>query len=204
MSDKVIVLFIEGDTEEEFYKRLLFILRNKFGGQFSCNVIIKNIKGIDNYKSKVLRIFEKKIKVDYPDSYFIVLLCYDSDTFELAQKPHINWDDVIRDLNQRGADEVHRIIAKKSIEDWFLYDIHGILKFLRLPRDTKIPDGTGAKRLQLIFRKGNKAYIKGKRSNGFIECLNMERILSCICKDIKNLCTALGINCKKEKKCKNK
>jgi len=162
MADKVVVIFVEGDTEEEFYSNMLSILRNKLEGQFSCNVIIKNVKGVANYKNKVGRIFEKKIKVDYPVGHYIVLLCYDSDVFDLAQKPHINWDDVIKDLKRRGANEVYKVLANKSIEDWFLYDIHGILKYLRLPKDTKIPNGNGVKRLQLIFRKGNKTYIKGQ------------------------------------------
>jgi hypothetical protein len=204
MAEKVVVIFVEGDTEEKFYKNMLSILRNKSGGRFPCNVVPKNVKGVGNYKNKVGRIFEKKIKVDYPDSYYSVLLCYDSDVFELAQKPHIDWDDVIKDLKSKGANEVHKVLAKKSIEDWFLYDIQGILKYLGLSKDTKIPNGTGVKRLQLIFRKGSKTYIKGQRNDKFIECLDIEKILYYICNDIKNICMALGIDCKKEKKCLNK
>ena len=47
---KVIVLFMEGDTEIEFYKALISHLRKKNESPFICNFEYKNIRGIGNYK----------------------------------------------------------------------------------------------------------------------------------------------------------
>lgn len=197
--NKVVVIFIEGDTEEEFYKELLKVLRMKAGGKFDCNVVVKNVKGVGNYKSKVGRIFEKKIKPDYPDSTFDIFLCYDTDVFELAKKPPIHWPDVIADLKRKGADNVKQVLAKRSIEDWFLYDFEAILVFLRLPKTTKISGSNGVSKLQNLFSRANKAYIKGQKCNGFIDSLNVEKILCDVCADINYICKALGVKCEKHK-----
>ena len=85
MADKVVVIFVEGDTEEEFYKVLLASLRKKCGGRFLFNIVLNNVKGVGNYKSKVSRIFEKRIKKDYPGYQYDVILCYDTDVLNLQR-----------------------------------------------------------------------------------------------------------------------
>ena len=60
--EKVVVIFIEGETEIEFYKRLVSIMRTHCGGRLMCSVEIINASGIGQYKDKLLRIFEKRIK----------------------------------------------------------------------------------------------------------------------------------------------
>ena len=36
--EKVVVIFIEGETEIEFYKRLVDVMRTHCGGQLTCSV----------------------------------------------------------------------------------------------------------------------------------------------------------------------
>lgn len=44
----------------------------------------------------------------------------------MEKKPPVNWSKVIDMLKKLGAEEVFRVEAKSSIEDWFLYDIEGV------------------------------------------------------------------------------
>ncbi len=83
----VVVVFVEGDTEVDFYKKLINHLRSLCGGRLSCEVKIHNLKGVGNYQSTAKRIFEKKIKQDYPaNTYeYKVFLSYDTDVFEVIE-----------------------------------------------------------------------------------------------------------------------
>ncbi len=84
--DKLVVIFIEGDTEVDFYKKLVSYFREKRGGRLNCCIEVKNVKGVGNYQSKVCRIFEKMILPQYPGFEYHVFLCYDTDAFEFSRK----------------------------------------------------------------------------------------------------------------------
>lgn len=202
MTDKIIVIFVEGDTEEEFYKKMMSSLRQKCGGRFPCNIVVKNVKGVGNYKVKVSRIFEKGIKKKYPNYLYDVILCYDTDVFEFAKKPPIKWGEVIKDLKNKGADRIFRVLAHKSIEDWFFYDPEGLIKYLNLPKTTKMTKYNGVKGLEKLFTKANKAYVKGNRCGGLVNALDIEKILPNICDEIHVICDAIGLDCNNDKSCK--
>ena len=72
--NKVIIIFVEGDTDEEFYKRLISIIKSKCNNDFKqfniSKVHIINLEGIGNAQAKAIRLFERlkrnsKIKADY-------------------------------------------------------------------------------------------------------------------------------------------
>lgn len=201
--EKVVVIFIEGETEVEFYKSLISIVRTHCGGRLSCSVETIDASGIGQYKDKVLRIFEKRIKRDYPRGEFYVALCYDQDVFEMGRNPPVNWQQVKRAFLESGAKEVCLIKAIHSIEDWFFCDTQGILRYLRLPTDTKLPGGSGYERLKALFKKGKKIYIKGKTSGKFVQALNVEKILFDNCCGISSLCKLLGADCNQQKQCQS-
>lgn len=199
--EKVVVIFIEGDTEVEFYKELVRIMREHCGGKLSCSVETINAAGIGQYKRKVLGIFEKQIKPKYADADFYIALCYDQDVFELGKNPPVNWSVVKKEFLRSGAKEVCQIKAVRSIEDWFLCDPAGVLRYLKLPADTKLPGGSGFSRLKALFKRGKRVYIKGARTVGFVQALDVEKILSNICPSIAPLCRLLGVKCGNQKKC---
>lgn len=66
----LVIIFIEGYTEVDFYKKLIKIIREKHGGVLSCSVEINNLKGVGNYQDKAKRKFTRKIKVDYPEDQY--------------------------------------------------------------------------------------------------------------------------------------
>lgn len=198
MSTRGILFFVEGDTEIEFIKALVQCLQQQ-NPQFarSQRVIYRNAKGIRNFQNKVFRIFKNQILRDNPGIIFDVVLCYDTDAFEYARKPPVDWKLVEADLKRAGAHQVIHIKAKHSIEDWFLKDYSGILRFLRLSQDTPLPEGTGIQKLKSLFKRANNVYVKGSNLKGFIQQLDMNGIINEITRELKPLIQALEITPKK-------
>ena len=184
MSDTVVTIFVEGDTEVDFYKKMIQYFREKNGGQLTCRVEVINIKGVGNYQNKTCRIFEKSIKVKNPGCIYKVFLCYDSDAFEFSRKPPVDWPVVVENLKSLGAYEVNLIKAVTSIEDWFLYDQDGLRRYLKLPKRFKIAEYKGQKGLEQLFLKAKRTYIKGVKCVGLIDALDLDAILPRIEKEI--------------------
>ena len=190
----ILTIFVEGDTEVDFYKKLIASIRQKVE-KGRCNIEIKNVKGVGNYQSKVCRIFENSVKKKYPDYNYVVVLCYDTDVFQYSRKPPVDWNTVTKALSDRGADKVEQIRVEKSIEDWFLLDSAGLKRFLKLPAKMGVSAYKGQKGLVHLFQKANKSYIKGVRCKGLVDALDMEKIFPHICREIHILCDTMGMNC---------
>lgn len=187
------VLFIEGYTEIEFYKRLVAVIReNHPEGRLNTRIIYRNVKGIGGYKKEVTRIFKREILVKNKDCTFTVALCRDTDVFEFAQKPKIKWNEVEKQLKEEGAKKVIHVQAVKAIEDWFLYDLEGVCKYLKIPM-TQPTGNNGYEKLGSLFKKANKTYIKGRMTKGFVESLDIEKIVDCIWDELSPICKVLGV-----------
>lgn len=193
---KCLVLFVEGDTEVEFYRQVVANARKLHpSGRFDTSIEYRNVGGVGGFKNIALRKFVKEIKPKYEDSCeFTVVLCSDTDVFDFAPKPPIRWDEVERELAGSGASKVIHVQAKRSIEDWFLYDIEGILGFLRLSRNTKVSGKNGYDKLQHLYKQANKVYYKGIQSNGMIGRLDIEKIANAVKDQLNPLYKALGVD----------
>ena len=79
--DKCLVLFVEGDTEVEFYKHVIANARQKRESRkFDINIECKNVKGVGGFKSIALRKFVKEIRPRYGGKCeFSIALCRDTD-----------------------------------------------------------------------------------------------------------------------------
>lgn len=192
---KCLVFFVEGDTEIEFYKRVVANARSRHtAGRFDTSIEYKNVGGVGGFKSIALRKFVKEIKPKYKaDCVFTIVLCNDTDVFEFASRPPVKWDEVKSELIDNGASSIIHVEAKKSIEDWFLYDREGILKFLKLSQTTKATGKSGYDKLQHLYKQANKVYYKGRKSNGMIERLDVEKITYAVRDQLSPLYEALGI-----------
>ena len=189
---KCLILFVEGDTEVEFYKKLIANERNKTkNNRFNISIECKNVKGIGNFKNNVIRKFEKEIKPKYNKYEFTIVLCSDTDVFELESKPPVNWNEVISKLRELGAQNIIIIKAEKCIEDWFLYDSKSILSFLKLNKSTKVKGKNGYDKLKNLFKKANKMYFKGMNCKDLIDVLDIEKISSKVYNQLKPLLEAL-------------
>jgi len=200
-----VVVFVEGDMDREFYQKLLNNIRSLCNNKrfHVSKVEVKNVKGVGNYKKNVRRIFENQILNDYKGYNFTLFLCHDTDVDD-SPKPPIEWGKVKESLLCCGAKRVVEIKAKKSIEDWFLYDKEGVCSYLKLPSNIKISGKNSIQKMQKLFIKANRVYIKGSKCNDLINALDIKKIMRQICKEIRPLCNILGVKCKGDKCDSNK
>lgn len=192
MSSRGILIYVEGDTEVAFYKAVVQALKS--GDTTSVmyqKIIFRNARGIGNFQNKAARVFRNQVLINHPGIIFDVALCYDTDVFQYSRKPPINWRLVEIDLISAGANHVYHIKAKKTIEDWFLLDYPGVLKYLKLSLDTRSPSGDGIHIIQSLFKKANKLYVKGANLDGFIDQLDIVKIINGINKELKPLIRGL-------------
>lgn len=198
---KCLVLFVEGDTEVEFYKQVIENAKSlRPDGRFDTRIEYRNVKGVGGFKKDALRKFEKEIKPKYEnDCEFTIVVCSDTDVFDCAPKPPIKWDEVKKEFLKNGAAKYIHIQAKRSIEDWFLHDLEGILGFLRLNKNAKPSGRNGFEKLQYLYKKANKVYFKGIKCNGMIGRLNIEKITHSVRKELGPLYKALGVEIYKNK-----
>ena len=193
---KCLVLFVEGDTEVEFYKQVIANARKLHpAGKFDTYIEYRSVGGVGGFKNIALRKFIKQVKTKYDnDCEFTVVLCSDTDVFEFASKPPIKWNEVKKELEANGAKKVIHVQAKRSIEDWFLHDLEGILKFLRLAKNTKVSGKNGYDKLQRLYKQANKIYIKGNKSNGMIAHLDIDKIADDVKDQLNPLYKVLGVD----------
>lgn len=105
---KCLLLFVEGDTEVEFYKQVVANARKLHPvGRFDTNIEYRNVRGVGGFKNIALRKFIKEIKPKYGDNCeYTVVLCSDTDVFDFAPKPPIRWNEIKKELDAatyRGA-----------------------------------------------------------------------------------------------------
>lgn len=193
---KCLVLFVEGDTKVEFYKQVIANARKLHpAGKFDTYIEYRSVGGVGGFKNIALRKFIKQVKTKYDnDCEFTVVLCSDTDVFEFASKPPIKWNEVKKELEANGAKKVIHVQAKRSIEDWFLHDLEGILKFLRLAKNTKVSGKNGYDKLQRLYKQANKIYIKGNKSNGMIAHLDIDKIADEVKDQLNPLYKVLGVD----------
>lgn len=61
---KCLVLFVEGDTEVEFYKQVIANARKLHPtGRFDTNIEYRNVKGVGGFKSIALRKLRKNLRL---------------------------------------------------------------------------------------------------------------------------------------------
>lgn len=196
MNKKHICLFVEGDTEIVFYKELVKYIHMKTENKFNFSIDFYNIKGIGNFKVRACRKMRNIIntsKKNKEDHY--VILCVDNDVFEFSEYPPVNLEETLVGIKNAGAVDTTKVVAEQSIEDWFMYDKEGILNYLGLQINIKNKYNVGIKNIEYFFKLKNKVYIKGKKAEGFIEALDMKKILSNICNQIKPLCKFMELDC---------
>ena len=179
MNPSHVLIFVEGDTDEVFFKALInyyvSVSSNKLLPYEVCN-----LKGVTRYSSKLLA----KLKNEYLPtaklgSYKIKTVCcsYDTDVFEVKQPQIVKWDDIGKSVKRMGIDEFIRVGVKSSIEDWILNDIHGICNFLRLKQVPSSLKGiNGYQKLLDLNNKARKTYKKGYETKELINALDMSAI----------------------------
>ena len=187
MVKTVVVIFVEGETDKEFYQKLVKYIRDKRGGRLHCKVKYKNLKGVGNYKKNIANYLDQEVRANYPKATINAALCYDTDVFQTGKKPRVDWKAVNRALWIIGIKKIIHVKAVKSIEDWFLYDLDGLRARLKLSETVKIKQHGGLKEIQRLFRRAGETYIKGEKCKNLIKKLNFDVILPKIAREINGL-----------------
>ncbi len=175
------ILFLyEGETELEFYRKIfdLYIPKRKI------QIRSKNLEGIRKINKKV-----KNAIFSYLDNYsernkIHVLIAHDRegtrDTPSCFNARLLHQE--LKNKNIKRIVCIKEIIATQDIESWFFNDIIGIYKFLKVPRSQRNlksysnTESTNNRTLARLFYRYNKYYYKGKRVEGFINNLDIEKI----------------------------
>lgn len=175
--NKGCLLFVEGDTEKVFYELLIEeLMKKNLIVAIKTPFIIKNLKGIGGFKRIATRYYQNEVLPKYRNTQFSIGLAYDTDVFEYDRQPIIDWQKVDANFKKNGAIEIVHVRQKSMIEDVFLEDYQGVLKFLNLPKNSKIPKGNGYEKLQLLFNRANKIYYKGYLCKKLLKNLDLIRI----------------------------
>ena len=152
MNPSHVLIFVEGDTDEVFFKALV-----DYYASVSSNKLLPydvcNLKGVTRYSSKLLA------------------------KFEVKQPQIVKWDAIGKSVKRMGIDEFIRVSVKSSIEDWILDDVHGICNFLRLKQvPSSLKGMNGYQKLQDLYNKARKTYKKGYETKELINVLDMSTI----------------------------
>lgn len=204
---RILVIITEGETDEEFYKKIIDEIKKVNDNKiFNFSEIKHNCsRSITKMHKKMLGKFKKEVCCPKYDDYEkVVCFCYDNDVFEFNQNPPINRSKMKNEFIKAGADKIIEIVAKSTIEDFFLYDIEGVKKYLKLSKTYKVTKRkNGLETLKEMFKDANRVYFKGEKVEGLVKALNKKLILSKICPQIHILCKEFGYKCNRDK-CKVK
>ena len=177
-SKLVSLLVLEGDTEQIFYS----IIRDTF--LKGVRIELRSIKGQGNVNKDVL---SEIYKYTYNNPHDLVraYCCVDTERQTCTATP-FDLELIHEKAKERKMKQVlsiDAILAGPNIESWFFYDIEGIYKFLRAPRNQRNarrynnPQNCGKRQLQELFHRFGKVYLPGKRSRNFVNNLNIAKIV---------------------------
>ena len=175
-----VVVFVEGDTDEVFFNRLMSYYR-----QASTTPIhsyeIQNLKGVSRYaSSKIMGKLDAEViprNVRKGKKVYGVCCSYDTDVFENEETPIVDWKKLRKSILRLGIEEFCTVEVKSAIEDWLLDDLEGLCAFLKLKETPRsIKGASGYSKLSYLFKRCGKIYAKGVSVEDFIDILSMEVI----------------------------
>lgn len=171
-----VVLFVEGETDEVFFKALIDYYKTVSTTELHPWRIC-NLRGVTRYSSKLLAKLRNEFLPDAKNkAYKIQTVCcsYDTDVFEVRNPLMVDWNALKKAVKRLGVDELIQLGIKSSIEDWLLCDQEGICRFLKLKDFPKSLNGnSGNEKLNDLFGRAKKVYQKGYQTKGLVAALNM-------------------------------
>lgn len=187
---KCIVIFVEGATDKEFFNKLLQFYRDESSTDLN-QATVCNMEGFGRFQSKAVPKLKNYYKPNIEktgDILFAVCCCYDTDVFEFAENPPINWSQIKLGVKDLGIKHFVEVKAQKMIEDWFLKDIDGLCSFLKISKPlSEIKGKDGNEKMKKLFKLGKKVYLKGSYCHKFMDELDMSKIRKEIIPELKEL-----------------
>ena len=171
-----VVLFVEGETDEVFFKALIDYYRTVSTTELHpCRIY--NLRGVTRYSSKLLAKLKNEFLPEAKNKgYRIQTVCcsYDTDVFEVRNPLMVDWNALKKAVKRMGIEELIQLGIKSSIEDWLLCDLESICRFLKLKDlPNSLKGNNGNEKLNDLFGKAKKVYQKGYQTKDFVIALNM-------------------------------
>ena len=191
-----IVIFVEGDTDEVFFKEMLEYYKQVSKMELTpCEIC--NLNGVTRYTSKLLAKLKNDILPEAKSkniSIQTVCCSYDTDVFEVHNPLMVNWDSIRKSIKRMGVEHFIQIGVRSAIEDWILDDIEGICRYLKLKQIPKSLKGeNGNAKLCALYSKARRTYSKGYATREMIKALNFDRIIAKRMAVLKELEEVLGV-----------
>ena len=171
-----VVLFVEGETDEVFFKALMDYYRTVSTTELHpCRIY--NLRGVTRYSSKLLAALRNEFLPEAKKKgQRIQTVCcsYDTDVFETGNPQIVDWSILRKAVKRLGIEEFIQLGIKSSIEDWLLCDQEGICRFLKLKEIPKTLKGnSGNEKLNDLFVRAKKIYQKGRQTQNLMAALDM-------------------------------
>lgn len=195
--DKQVIIFVEGDTDEVFFKQLLqYYSEESTTPLLPCKIC--NLRGVTRYSTKL----QAKLKNDFVPtarqknvSIEAVCCSYDTDVFDVCNPMIVNWSSLRQSVLKMGVKVFLQLGIRSSIEDWILCDLSGVCAFLKLKDIPKSLKGdNGNEKLTYLYSRVNKVYQKGYQTKALISGLDMSVIREENKAVLKNLEIILGVS----------
>lgn len=178
--EKKIYIFVEGETELYFYKRIFDIYLQ------GVPKTIKNLKsgsGINIRIVKELATLLKDSRNHDVDLYIYVFLDREGPR---SKQPEFNQKAVIAKLETQFSVKNIKVLdtieAICMIESWFFHDLETLLNHIGLKHSPSIiqkynnPETLGHRDLETLFKKGRKNTHYQKGDRGFLDKLDIQKI----------------------------
>lgn len=177
------ILFIyEGETEGEFYSKIF----EDHLPQRTIQIHKGNLKGVFSLDNKV----RNKIQTYLLSDKFVkcksihVFVAYDREG-DINTEPILDIEKLKREfiVDKSRVKSINQVIATQDLESWFYHDMPGIYKYLRVPKTERKLDvhpnvnATHNRMLSQFFHRYKKHYQKGRRAEGFIDDLDLKKII---------------------------
>lgn len=186
---KLLYIFLEGNTEDVFYKKIA----DKYLKSISKKY--KNLKTGTNINAQIVKYLYHFIKDNSNSKYDLYVYAFIDKEGARSDVSEFNASAIVKELKKEkvkitNIKEIDAIEAIFMIESWFFHDLEGICKYINLDcTETLKKNYSNAEKfkdsdLAALFRKGKskKLYKKGEES--FLNSLDIERIYNS-CSDLR-------------------
>lgn len=182
-----VVMVYEGATESVFYPLVIQEIKKQMHFErLPFQLFHVNVEGIGNFKTKLLAKLKNEV-IPKCQRKIVVVLCYDTDVFEFNPHPPANWKKLEENILSLGVMKVVHISAKHSIEDFFLKDLDGLCSYLNIKVPRSLSGEKGLDKIENLFKKGNRLYMKGHEVKDFIQYLDISKIVEFNHEELKGL-----------------
>ena len=170
------MIFVEGDTDKLFFDRLVQYYRQTSSVPIaSCEV--RNMHGVSRYSSKLAGKLKGQIipsAVRKGMEVQAVCCSYDTDVFEYAERPVVDWSRVAAEVGRLGIREFCEVKVEQMMEDWLLDDLKGVCGYLKLKKmPASVKGSNGFERILNLYKQANNVYVKGLGAGPLIAALDM-------------------------------